>query len=159
MKKVRYAIGAAGVAPALGLMIPAANAATTVAHAPKNPAKTVSFEHGNKPDVKCGSNKIQGVFSANGRFHGAVNFSGVNCIHAQWASLNFAKTGLTERTRFYSGNGTLERTTYQAGRIFHSPTYTFWSSVPNLNALRVCQALVLNSNHNTVKYGPLCYTV
>jgi hypothetical protein len=159
MKKVRYVIGAAGVAPALGLMIPAANAATAVTHAPKNPAKTVSFDHGNIPDIKCGSNKIAGVFSANGHFHGAFNYSGANCIHSQWASLNFSKTGLTERTRFYSGNGTLERTTYQAGRIFHSPTYTFWSSVPNLNAHKVCQALVLNGNHNTVKYGPLCYTV
>jgi hypothetical protein len=174
MKKVRYAIGAA---PLLGMMIPAAGAANAAAAVPPAQAPRVTAPHTDAgaaarlaaghgksaqyavPFVNCGSNKIQGAFSANGHFHGAFNYSGVNCIHSQWASLNFAKTGLTERVRFYSGNGALERTTWQAGKIFHSPTYTFWTSVPNLNAHKVCEALVLNSNHTVVKYGPLCETV
>jgi hypothetical protein len=154
MKKVRYVIGAVGAAPALGLMMPAAKATAAVTHPAKNAAKTVSLA----PDQTCGSNKIQGVFSANGRFHGAFTYSGVNCIHRQYASLNFAKTGLTERVRYYSGGGGLEHSAYLGGKIFHSPSYTFWSSYPNFNAHKVCEALVLNGNHKSVKYGPLCET-
>jgi len=152
MKKVRYVIGAVGAAPALGLMMPAVNATAAVTHPAKNAAKTVPLA------PTCGSNKIQGIFSANGHFHGAFTYSGVNCIHRQYASLNFAKKGLTERVRFYSGGGGLERTAYLGGKIAHSPSNTLWSSYPNFNAHKVCEALVLNGNHNSVKYGPLCET-
>ena len=45
MKKVRYLIGAAGVAPALGLMMSAGNASAGITHAPTGKAKAVSLAH------------------------------------------------------------------------------------------------------------------
>jgi hypothetical protein len=45
MKKVRYALGAVGAVPVLGLMVPGA-AAEAAAHTPKNADKTVSLRHG-----------------------------------------------------------------------------------------------------------------
>ena len=50
-KKVRYALGAAGAVPALGMMMPAAAAAT--AHAPKTTAKTVSLQHSSAAASGC----------------------------------------------------------------------------------------------------------
>src|SRR6266700_1706743 len=107
MKKVRYAIGAAGMAPALGLMMPAMNATAAGAHAaPKNGAKTVSLDHGKTPLVSCGARHSKGA--TKGPLHGIINYSGV-CVHSQAAWLDKAQSGLTERIRFYSGGGRLER--------------------------------------------------
>ncbi|HUA31242.1 MAG TPA: hypothetical protein VMC03_20335 [Streptosporangiaceae bacterium] len=158
MKKVRLVISAVGVAPALGLIAPAtANAAATVTHGPKKAAKTVPILRRNGPDYTCASSKINGEsWSKDYRYHAANTYGGTNCIHHQWASLDFAQTGLAERVRYYSGGGKQEgNTLYLAGKI-NSGSSTLWQSYPNFNAAEVCQALVANGNHNDVEYGPLC---
>jgi hypothetical protein len=156
MKRVRYAIGALGMAPALGLMIPAAaHAAATAPQAPQGAGKTVSLEQRTSPLVTCGNGHYKTTLNNANNFRGTIHYSGT-CIRSQQAVLYFSKKGLTERTRFYSGGGTLERTTWQAGHIFRG--FTSWYSLPNMYAHEVCEALVLNSNHNTVKYGPDCET-
>lgn len=157
MKIARYAVGAVGVVPAFGLMIQAANPVGPAPHPAGKQGKIVSLQHSKTPLVNCGTRHIASDKSANGHLHGAINFSGL-CVHSQWASLNKDQTGLTERTRFYSGNGKLERTTWQAGKIFSSIPLTRFVSVPNSYAHMVCQALVANGNHNDVKYGPVCET-
>lgn len=63
---------------------------------------------------------------------------------------------LAERTRFYSGGGGLERTTWQAGNL--GIQSVSWYSYPDMYAHKVYQALVANNNHNDVKYGPVCET-
>jgi hypothetical protein len=157
MKRVRYAIGAIGVAPVLGLIIPAANAMAAVPQISKNAGKSVSLGHGERPLVNCGHNHTK-FASGSGLFAGGqIGYSGTTCIHSQWAELDKFQAGLTERVRFYSGAGALERTTWQAGHDIDNQ-FTFFSSVPNLNGRMACEALVANSNHNDVKYGPVCET-
>jgi len=155
MKKVRYALGAAGVVPALGLLIPAANATPVVTHNPRSGAKTVSLAHTNIPLVNCGHNHTK--YARKGIFDGGIGYSGTLCVHSQWAELSKFQTGLTERVRFYSREGYLERTTWQAGKDIDNQ-YTLFSSLPNSYAHMVCEALVANGNHNDVKYGPVCET-
>jgi hypothetical protein len=66
-KQVRYAIGAIGVAPALGLMMPAATAAAATHAAPAKTGKTVSARHyaaAATPAATCsGVNKHMTSFS------------------------------------------------------------------------------------------------
>jgi hypothetical protein len=155
VKKVRYAIGAVGVIPALGLMAPAANAAAAAPRVAGGASKTVALERGNAPLYSCGHGHTK--YAQNGSLGGEIGYSGTTCIHSQWAELDHFQKGLTERVRFYSGAGTLETTNWQAGHDIDNQ-YTFFSSVPNLNAHKVCEALVANSNHSDVKYGPVCET-
>jgi hypothetical protein len=155
VKKVRYAVGAVGVIPALGLMVPAANAATAVPRVAGGAGKTVALERGNEPLYGCGHGHTK--YTGHASIGGQIGYSGTNCIHSQWAELFHYQTGLTERVRFYSGGGSLETTNWQAGHDIDNQ-YTFFSSVPNLNAREVCEALVANGNHSDVKYGPVCET-
>lgn len=161
MKKV-HVLGVVGVAPivaGLGLAVPAANAATAMTHGARDGVKTVSLRHGEAsqpvPLVTCGAGRKQTTTSIRGYFKGEIHYSG-RCINQQYASLDRPQRGLTERTRFYSYNGTMERTTWHAGGVHIVGGYTSFGSYPNLNAYQVCEALVANSNHNDVEYGPVC---
>jgi hypothetical protein len=151
MKKVRCAIAAAGMAPALGLIMPAANAATLSTHAPKaaKPAKTVS----NAPLVSCGSKQITGGIKS--PLQGYIYHSGL-CVNTQVAELFKIQTGLTERVRYYSGSGYREASYYLGGTLHKSEGLTSWKSAFNNYAATVCEALVANGNHNDVEYGPVC---
>jgi hypothetical protein len=157
VKKVRYIFGVVGVTPALGLMVPTVNAAAAVTQTPKNAAKVVSQVHRAVPLTNCGRNHKKTATSPDKHLHGSIVYSGV-CVFFQSALLNKAQTGLTERTRFYSGGGTLERTTWQAGTIFSNDNHTYFKSSPNSFAHEVCQALVENAHRSVVKYGPICET-
>jgi hypothetical protein len=156
MKKVRYVIGVIGVTPALGLAIPAVNAQAYVAH-PK-PGKTVSLalRHAAAPLVTCKSSHSKIALSMHANLSTNITWSGTQCVHEQGAFLYKHQTGLTERIRFYSGGGRMEHSYFIGGHVGF--TSTSWRSSPNVYAHEVCQALVANSNHNDVKYGPLCET-
>jgi hypothetical protein len=154
MKRVRYAIGAVGIAPALGLMmVPAANAATAAPHTAKDAGKTVSLQHGRTPFLNCGGGTTTSNLAASDQLYGYIRHSGL-CVHSQQAIIYHSQKGLTERVRFYSIHGALVRTTWQAGHIFRG--FTSFYSIPNTTAHQVCEVLVANSNHNNVKYGPAC---
>jgi hypothetical protein len=154
-KQVRYALGAAGVMPALGLLAPAANATAAVTHSPRSGTKTVSLLNTNEPLVNCGHNHAK--HASNGPLAAGIGYSGTVCVHSQWAELDKFQTGLTERVRIYSGGGFLVRTAWQAGKDIDNQ-FTLFSSIPNSYAHKVCEALVANGNHNDVKYGPVCET-
>lgn len=156
MKKVR-ALGLVAVAPtAVGLAFPAANAAA-VTHSPQNGSKTVSLQHGARapdvPLVTCGYGRVRDATSTGGHLREQISYSH-RCIGGQEAYLNKRQAGLTERVRFYSYNGARETSRWRPGTIEVSSTY--FVSFPNIYAYEVCQALVANTNHNDVKYGPVC---
>jgi hypothetical protein len=161
MKKV-HVLGVVGVAPivaGLGMAIPAANASTTAGHGPRDGVKTVSLRHRDAPQAaplnNCGAALEQEATSTHGHLRGLIHYSH-RCINQQYVSLKETQTGLTERARFYSYDGTRELQTWNAGGIHIIGGYTSFGSYPNVNAYEVCEAIVLNSNHNDVKYGPVC---
>lgn len=58
------------------------------------------------------------------------------------------------RTQFWSGGGKLERTTYVGGGEYgQSIEYNF---APETYAHKVCEAIVPNSNHAHIEWGPIC---
>ena len=150
MKKVRYALGALGVAPALGLLVPAANAATAQAHAPKQPVKTVSLRN-DAALIVCG-NTTTHTASAN-RLHGRITYEG-RCVHFQSAYITHSQNSLTERVRFYNSKGTRIAQTRIGGHQGGGRT-TFKSSPNVTDAFKVCEALVFN-NTSSVQFGPVC---
>jgi hypothetical protein len=159
MKKVR-ALGLVGIAPTvMGFAFPAANAMATATHSPRNGAKTVSrwqVERAQSaPLVNCSYGRVQYATSTHAHLTAHINYSH-RCIARQEALLDRDQTGLTERTRYYSYNGVRELTTWTGGNLLNGSTS--WTTFPNIYAYKVCQALVANSNHNDVKYGPVCET-
>jgi hypothetical protein len=80
-KQVRYALGAAGVMPALGLLAPAANATAAVTHGPRSGTKTVSLLNINEPLVNCGHNHAK--HASNGPLAAGIGYSGTVCVHSR----------------------------------------------------------------------------
>jgi hypothetical protein len=150
VKKVRLAIGAigaVGAAPALGLMMPAGNAAAAAAPAPAHAGKTVALQDRAASSFGCAyadSGSVNGL-------HAVMGFSGGR-VCGQSASIGVAKSGLLERVRYWSGDDLLS-TRYLhgslgAGTFFHSSTGRSW-------ATEVCMAVV-NENTLAVEYGVVC---
>jgi hypothetical protein len=136
MKKVRYAAGALGTIPALGLTMPTANAMTAV------------------PQVTCGAR--QKVTAHNGSFYNYTFHSGT-CIAFVSGVLHHSQAGLTMRTRVYSVAGFKIFSKYVGGTIVFNST-DFQQTI-NLYGYKTCVALVENSHHSIVKYGPACTIV
>ena len=158
MKKVRYVIGAVGVAPALGLMMPAVNAAAAVTHTAKKEGKTVSLVH-SRPDPGgvrrvCGGGHSK--HATKGIFEGFVFYSGT-CIHETEGILGKSQTGLSMRTRLYSTGGGKNYSHFVPGSIVGGATCFF--NVTNKVDHEACEALVATNNHGDVKYGPVCETL
>ena len=107
------------------------------------------------PLVTCGAIHFKDATGVSGHLKGQISYSH-RCIGGQEAYLNKRQAGLTERVRFYSVHGTRVLQTWRPGTIEAFSTY--FVSFPNIYAYQVCQALVANSNHNDVKYGPACET-
>jgi hypothetical protein len=155
VKKVRLAMGAVGMPAAIAMGIPAvANATTEASHHFPQPGKSVALGHRDSPLVTCGVNNLKQ--NGNGTFSLVVEYSGF-CVHRQSAILFKRQTGLTERVRYYSGGGYLEFTEYLGGHL--GSASTAWHSSPNTTAAQVCAAVVPNSNHDKVKYGPVCVKI
>ncbi len=162
MKKVRYAIGALGAAPAIAFMTPtahAASAATGAANTGKA-GKSVSLIHAKmaQPDVTCGTSKFARSSSSRHNFSARVDYQGSGCIAIVSGSLSVKVTGLQMRVRLYSIHGTrthqyLDDHTYY--NIYGSPG---WSIMPNVHAHQACEALVLDGTTSSVEFGPICET-
>lgn len=154
MKKVRYALGAATLAPAVGLVAaPAAHAADIHPQVAKPSGKQVGI----RPLVTCGTNDAKSVISKKGYLSAFVQYDG-NCLGAQTTWLEKSQTGLAERVQYYSGGGALEQTYYRAGTILSGNI--MYSSRPNAEGVhKVCFAIVPNNNHNDVEYGTICATL
>jgi len=154
MKKVRWAI-AVGALPTLGMAVApaAAHAATPAAHMGYRAAVPTACSGGTRE-----------AFSTKGTetFTGHISWAGCSYISSQLAHLPGHVAGLTERVRYRNAAGTLLHQSWLGGFFINSGFGfggTEWTNHPNRNAHQVCQALVANSNHNNVRWGPVCETV
>jgi hypothetical protein len=159
MKKVRLALGAAGVAPAvLGLMMAPTAAADTVSRqvprAPTSSGVSPNTAHHCPASVGTHSRK-----ATSGPLTGTLHYAG-DCVTRVKATLAFTQQGLVERVRFWSVNGGLNTTKWVPGCTIAphcSPVGdTNFNSTPQIYAHQVCEAIVLSGNHNNVVYGPVC---
>lgn len=163
VKKVRLAIGTVGGASALGMMVTgtAAHAASTTGRpSAGSEGKIVLLTHRNArvgPDAECGVNAA--ASGHGGNLTGAIEYNG-DCVGFQSAVINGHISGLTERVRFWT-DGVLKATIFNTRPGTFSTSsggleFTrFWSS-PYEHVSEVCEALVLNTNHSKVRYGPAC---
>jgi hypothetical protein len=153
VKKVRYAIGAVGVAPMVAVALPGA-ATAAVAHAPRTGAKAVSTQYVNQavPAVGCTGhteyNSVQGGFEYG--FWYTRNGSHT-CIGTVFAS-DQVKADSKWRIRIYSGpnhtqvvNHSLSRTAtdYGVHKSLRDPVQLCWAKLKG----------------GAVSIGPLCHTV
>jgi hypothetical protein len=150
MKKVRLAIGAIGAAPAIGLIMPAGNAAAAAAHTPANAGKIVRLQGSNAPDYTC-TDGIKSSTVGNGMY-GAIFYSG-GALCGQSASVGVEKDGLAERVRNWV-DGDLVSTKYVIPGTFVDGHTDFYSSDIR-SAAEVCLAIV-NEGTLAVEYGPVC---
>ncbi len=158
MKKVWYALGAAGLAPAVGFVMPATTA-TAAVHPPK--AKTVALpqaaHHGVRPDLTCRSSYVSYVTQGDLRL--GVAYSLDACMHWVQGVLNHRQVKLDMRTRIYgTPGGSRVFSNYVGGFIPITQSYTAFSTDANVYGEEVCIALVESSHHSVVKYGPVCWT-
>src|ERR1700722_19024506 len=165
MKKVRYIVGAMGLAPVVGLgIMPAAHAAT-VTQMPNKNAKTVSLTHVRGPEsplTTCGSShhKTSQISSATNEFLEDVTYSngGNGCMKEVTGTLAVWGASYSMRTRVYSkpnGSKVLSKFVGGSKNIFDNAVF---KQTVEKHAEQACVALVWSSNHaneHTVLAGPI----
>jgi hypothetical protein len=168
VKKARYVFAAAGVAPTLGLLAPAAAAVPVITHAQARPAKTVRLSHPTTlahygtptPQNTCHPGTFSGAPSG---VHQEFLFEIYNyghCVDSQRALLETGSGGgLSERIRAYSEHGKLIFDRRILGTVINK-SYTVYpnSDFSSLNwngVYEICAALVVK-NTNSGLYGPVC---
>lgn len=163
MKKVRYAIGAAGIAPTLGLMMPGA---AVMAHVTAKPAKFVSLDHSKtvRPADACtGHDAIRR--HASGLYIAVFHTPSTACIGGVSASLkNTTRTGLELRTRAYSISSlnhvkTRYVNSYIGGAINHlDDSIDYYQGIHQIRRRpeQVCAAIVYASHEASLYAGPIC---
>jgi hypothetical protein len=165
VKKVRYALGAVGLAPAMGMLMPAPTAAATAGHAPAGTAKTVSLQHlrgyrGYRADGVSSSPCLnRSIVRGNRSTHGLLLNIGhsFSCVHRVIGELSTGHTGLDMRTQVYSRKGLpLEFENYVKASIVNGITQ--FTTDPNVNGSYVCIALVQSTHHSKIvnNWGPDC---
>jgi hypothetical protein len=162
MKKVRYAVGAVGVAPALVFLLPSAASAATPT--PKKPVKTVSLEHSKTVRPADGCTGHDAIRSHAGDLHIAVFHTSLTaCVGGVSASLkNTTRTGLLLRTRAYSFSGGVKTqyiNSYAGGAINHlDDSIDYYQGIHQIRPRheQVCDAIVYASNKNRLYAGPIC---
>jgi hypothetical protein len=150
MKKVRYALGALGAVPALGLAAPAATATT---HAPP----TVKGRHGAQvPAITTCNARHLGNYTYG--MSGNIVYSRYNgCIGEAWGRIFIQPppTGLWMRVKFYANGAAFKTNMNKNGHIGHSSIH--WSSNPFVKGVQqVCEAVVPSTAPSRVLYGPVC---
>jgi hypothetical protein len=160
MKKVRYAAGAAGIIPTVGLMLPSAAMAATQAA----PATVASA--GNAKVVRaaaaCTGRSV--IHDHTGNFYIEVwHTSSTACVGGVNASLrNTSRTGLVLRTRAYSYSGNRKAqwlSSIAGGTIApRAKEITYYQGIHQVrpHPEQVCAAIVYASDHNRLYAGPLC---
>jgi hypothetical protein len=161
MKKVRYAAGAVGFAPILGLLAPGAAAAEGTAHAvtvPSGQGKAVRVT----PATPCTGHDASRTHTGN--FYIAVwHTPSTHCVGGVDASLKGSqRSGLRLRTRAYSFSGATKTRWFSnsvGGNInVLPPTISFYQGIHQIRPHReqVCEAIVYASPRANVFEGPLC---
>src|SRR6266702_385790 len=165
MKKVRYAFGAVGAVPAVGMMMPATAAAT--AHAQKATAKTVSLQRRSAAASGCTGNTYASAKNISVKlffWHTYNPTSGTSCIGTVDTSF-LGGVGPTsyDRVRIYAHylNGAKHRVysrqlwgAYPPKHFFDDGVHRSYGYLP----IQVCTAAV-SSIGSQVKQGPVCKSV
>lgn len=154
MKKVRYVVGALGVAgtlPALGLIAPGAQAQTAA-----SAGKTVSLHLAGTPQVTCQHDRNSGTFDVG--LSGHIGFERVNgCIFSVVGTIHplHPQRGQDMRVKFWA-HGKVVSTVYNKNGGIGHETIT-WTSFPNFPGVqKVCEAIVPDASKSRVLYGPTC---
>jgi hypothetical protein len=163
MKKVRLALGAAGIAPALGVAAPAAAAA----HAPEGPVANTAPAQGKTVRVDPATGCVGKVATKAHSFSFSIwayHTQASGCVGGVSGFLGSPVPGLSMRTRIYtiSAGGAKTRvfSQYRGGDIkdgqgtfFRQDVHTILGGVKQ----QVCAALVQAKPHRSnVEYGPVC---
>jgi hypothetical protein len=157
VKKVRYAIGAVGVAPALGLMLPVTNAAPAAAHTPRKAAKTVSLQHVGT-NTKCTGSFSKTVSAGNTNFWASLSVAG-NCMLGVVGYIHLTSSPWQPhimKTRVY--NHGVKVFSGQANSNYDSGTISFVQRL-GVRGHRACETVALAKSPHKVIYGPVCETI
>jgi hypothetical protein len=152
MKKVRYAI-AIGAVPALGLMMPTAQAAGATAHAPAKSKKVMHPHHRRAcAPISVVSNHVG---TGSKRLSEITFFQPHSCVFSESGFLYHTQRSLDMRVRGYFSKIRV----YQkfVGGNFSGGATHFHDRSINRNFSQVCIALVSNGRSpGVVRYGPVC---
>lgn len=175
MKKVRYIVGAVGLAPAaLAAVAPATAQAAATATATAT-GKTVSVQHSSSLNTDCTGTVYHSAksYSRNGRVNQKLWFWTRDldpriCVGtvADSTAVYGGATGHQFRLRIYTSTGTgwvRDWNKIYGATIEHSPdhllatvgVHTSWPG----DKVQVCGAWVINNNQNSVTLGPVCRIV
>jgi hypothetical protein len=170
MKKVRVMLGVAGVAgvaPALGLMLPNATALAAnhaqegIAKASSGSGKMVRLTD----STSCSATKNRRVTSPHSSYTMWVYYDpSTGCVGGVSGLLEGETTGLSMRTRIYgisSGTKYQEYSNYVDGHFSngHTDFYQGIHTILGGQSQQVCTAIVsVRPHRNHVQVGPLCVT-
>lgn len=168
MKKVNLALGAAGIAPALGLMMPAAAVAAT--HAPASTAKAVTQARGKVARVHDAAAGCIGRDTTRKTSHSSTiwvyHTPSNGCLGGVSGRTN-GGAGLSMRTRAYTmsingGDKTMVYHAYHDGRTVGNGDVSFYQPIHKVfggYSQEVCMAIVHASpDHTVVSDKILCTT-
>jgi hypothetical protein len=157
MKKVRYAIGALGIAPVM--VLPFTNGAAAAAHVSGNSAKRVTLTAEQRPAVAavtCHHQADHNATNSGVSFAQYVDWSGTNCVYQALGKLGVRLSGLEMRTRAYSRpGGTRVYSNINKNGHEHGLASTSFLTTLNVHAGQVCIAL-LEQNNGDLNQGPIC---
>ena len=158
MKRVRYTIATVGLTPALGLMVPAANAAAA-SHTPQKAGKTVSLA---PSGVALGTTTCKGTASktlsaTSNRIHASLSYRN-HCMLSVFASTGLFGSSPRQwmRTRVYK-----DRVKVFSGIVAGAYSSGHFSYHQHIGVIghRACETIIYRSHPNKVLFGPVCETI
>jgi hypothetical protein len=155
VKKVRYAIGALGIAPAMAL--PFANGAAAAVHVSGNSAKRVTLTAGQfAPDLTCYHQADHSARDSTPILYEYVDWNGANCVYKVLGKLHIALSKREMRVRAYSRpGGARVRSVINRAGTEHGISSTSFLTTLNADAGQVCIAIITQSS-GRVSAGPIC---
>ncbi len=168
MKKVRYALGAIGAAPALGLMMPYAGVGAHNSTTSKPASKTVSLQHsalsGCTGSTEATANSYFLYLKFWHTYHPSYGTSCIGTVRTTVSGTAIAEP-VYDRVRIYAhyANGTKYRA-YQHysyaskalnGKTFNDGVHQSFGYRP----IQVCTAIVSAAHKSLVALGPVCKSV
>jgi hypothetical protein len=157
VKKVRYAIGAAGIAPALGLMLPIANAAPAAAHTPRKAPKTVSLQHIGTA-TKCTGTFSRSIHASTPGFYASLAVAG-NCMLSVTGHMHLSTSPWPLHimtTRVY--NHGVKVFSGHTNSLYDSGNISFAQHL-GVRGHRACETVALAKSPHKVLFGPVCETI
>lgn len=150
MKKVRYAVGIIGAAPAFGLIVPAAQATAATAHVSAKTVKKAMI-----PDACTGiSVKSNHTGTGGNRLSETTFYQPRSCVTSVSGLLYHSQTGLDMRVRGY--HSTVKVYSHFGGGHSGGGGTMFTDRGIDRFLSNLCIALTSQGPNKNVKYGPVC---